>query len=293
MITDHHFQVSSGKELPDYEFVLYIDEAGDPGLKSIAPIDPNGASEWMTLGGVLMRKKYEREVVSWVKGVRKDINATQGPSLHFRDLSNTKKIAACDYISKLPIRAFCIASNKRNMKNHRNYAAERNHSKDYFYNWCLRLLLERVSGLVMTNSQKEFGQPKLIKVVLAERGGHSYTHTISYIEKLQLQAKANTTLLNRRQIEHECLDGRLLFTPSAKISAGAQLADVVSSAFYTAVRSTDKLSQFTEPAMRLKPIVAQENGKHRDFGLTLQPMAHIATLTNEQKEIFKYYGYSF
>ena len=52
-----------------YEYVLYIDEAGDDGLKRVRPLDPIGASEWLVISGVLDRvnneaatgsKKFER-----------------------------------------------------------------------------------------------------------------------------------------------------------------------------------------------------------------------------------------
>ena len=35
------------------------DEAGDDGLGSIKPDDPKGASEWLVIGGLLLRSKYE------------------------------------------------------------------------------------------------------------------------------------------------------------------------------------------------------------------------------------------
>jgi len=34
-------------------YVVYIDEAGDPGLTRVRPIDENGASDWIVLRAVL------------------------------------------------------------------------------------------------------------------------------------------------------------------------------------------------------------------------------------------------
>lgn len=75
-----------------YEYVLYIDEAGDDGLARVKPIDPNGASEWLVIGGFLTRSNYEPTAVEWVKDLRKKIDATQGPALHYRKLSPAKKM---------------------------------------------------------------------------------------------------------------------------------------------------------------------------------------------------------
>lgn len=97
----------------DYEFVAYIDEAGDPGLRAVAPIDPNGSSEWMTLGCVLIRKKYEKDVVRWVRDIRLAVRAVQGPALHYRRLSRAKRLMACKMLAQLPVRAIVLASNKK------------------------------------------------------------------------------------------------------------------------------------------------------------------------------------
>lgn len=278
-------------EEPDYEFVLFIDEAGDPGLKAVSPIDKNGASEWLTIGGVLFRKRYEQNVVDWVRDIRNRLNAKQGPALHFRNLSANKKIEACKLVAELPIRAICIASNKRNMKGHQNPRAAKVPSQEWFYNWCLRLLLERATAIVHRQSIKEFGLPKRMKIILAERGGHNYSQTAAYIYKIQQQARSDTTLLKRRQIEPDTLDWKLIIPLSSNSSAGAQLADVVSSAFYTAVRRSGTTAPFSSPAKELRPIMAAENGRVDDFGLVLQPLPSVAQLTSEQKEIFGFYGY--
>ena len=42
----------------EYGYIAFIDEAGDPGLNRVRPIDENGASEWLVLSAVVMRAKY-------------------------------------------------------------------------------------------------------------------------------------------------------------------------------------------------------------------------------------------
>lgn len=38
-----------------YGYIAYIDEAGDPGLNKVRPIDANGASEWLILSAVVIK----------------------------------------------------------------------------------------------------------------------------------------------------------------------------------------------------------------------------------------------
>ena len=58
-----------------YEYVLYIDEAGDDGLAKIKPVDPGGASEWLVIGGFLTRASHEPDVVEWVRDLRQSTRA--------------------------------------------------------------------------------------------------------------------------------------------------------------------------------------------------------------------------
>jgi hypothetical protein len=37
--------------IPEYHYVAYVDESGDPGLDTVKPIDPGGASEWLVVAG--------------------------------------------------------------------------------------------------------------------------------------------------------------------------------------------------------------------------------------------------
>ncbi len=287
----HHKGMVPRLIAPDADFVLYVDEAGDPGLKAIAPHDAKGASEWFVLGAVLLRAKYEPDTVSWVKAIRKDINAIQGDSLHFRSLSATKRLRACDLVSGLPVKAFAVASHKLNMKSYYNArAASRMSAPDWFYNWCLRLMLERVTAAVQASCERNGHPVRPIRIVLAERGGHAYGQMAVYLDHLRQQAKHGTSILKRRVIVPEAIDWRLIDRIQANRSAGAQLADVVASAFFSALRrpSTDAA---IEPARRLRPIMATENRRVDDFGLVLQPPAYEVEIDAIFKDIFRYYGH--
>src|SRR5688572_17097364 len=131
-----------------YEYIAYIDEAGDPGIDRVRPIDARGGTEWMTLGCVLIKKHRDPDVVQFVQRMLAELRIRQRKDLHFRHLSPEKKLHLCTEMARLPARFFVLASNKKNMRGHRNPRAAAKmgyiQSSQMFYNFCLRLLLERV-----------------------------------------------------------------------------------------------------------------------------------------------------
>jgi hypothetical protein len=92
----------------------------------------------------------------------------------------------------------------------------------------------------------------------------------------------------------EVLDWRLAEPVSHKLSAGAQLADVVASAFYQAADTLPPTKWNNEFAKVLMPIMAKENGSCMNYGVALQPTPPSkANLNDRQREIFEFYGYKF
>lgn len=274
-------------------FVLYVDEAGDPGLNRVRPLDENGSSEWFVLAGFLTRAHYEAEVVEWVKTIRQDIAVRQRADLHYRHLSPTKRRRACELVSKLPARSFVVASNRKNMRRYQNERAARAKSKQWFYNWCTRYLLERVSERCRLQSIKETGETAPLRVVFSERGGHDYDHTADYFERLRTHAKTGWTWLDKKTICPATIETKHFTTRQHKKVAGLQLADVVASAFYQAVDTHGPGRWSTEYAEILLPAMAKQNGVIADFGLALQPTPPWkAKLTEDQKAIFRMAGYA-
>lgn len=275
-----------------YEYVLYIDEAGDDGLKRVRPIDPDGASEWLCIGGVLIRQDNEDNVTEWVQGIRNRIGQTQGPVLHYRNLSDTKRLRACELLVEQSVVCFVVCSNKKNMRGHKNDRAARRGGKQYFYNYCVRLLMERVTDLCLRDSMKRYGEARNLRVLFSQRGGHSYGQTKAYWEVLRLQDAARTTFLNKRLMRFEVLRYALVdYVPHTQ-NAGLQMADIVASAFYQACDTNHGL-QYVEPATLLRPKMAREAGVVADVGVVLQPAPWKAQLTYDQQQVFEFYGYTF
>jgi Protein of unknown function (DUF3800) len=290
-------RMNSNAALPEPYYIAYIDEAGDPGLTKVRPFDLDGASEWLTLGAVVIRSRVEPQVVEWVRSIRSNIKDTQGPDLHFRTLSDHRKQRVCEMVSEMALRGFVVVSHKPNMKGWKNAAAEAVSigSRGWFYNWCIRLLLERVTDACATASIREYGEAKPIKVVFSQRGGVKYNWLRVYIELLIIQAKNGTTVLQKRTIRHETLHPKLVEVVPSKNSAGCQLADVITSAFHSAADARGRRWN-TIPAEKLASCMAQAAGIRANYSVALQPTPAWRAgrvLTADQKKIFECYGYDF
>jgi len=285
---------------PDYKYVAYIDEAGDPGLNRVRPIDPVGGTEWMVVGASLIRKENEANPPKWVGGMLHDIGIRQRPDLHFRDLSPTRQTRICSLMAALPAVYFVVASNKKNMRNYKNERAEaKSYSQQWFYNWLCRILIERITDFVLRDALRHHGRAENVKFEFSQRGGHRYSQTQAYHWLLKTQARTENMVLKRRIPKWEVMDYRLVHVYQHKERAGLQLADAVSSAFYTAIDNLDTGPCFYDPSKALKPRIAFEktefgDKKTDDYGVVLQPTpACDVDISEDQKHIFKYYGYYF
>jgi hypothetical protein len=284
--------MSDSYAVPNHEYVVYIDESGDPGLETVFPVDPDGASEWLCFSAIVIDRKREAETVSWLQEIRRQAKITQGPSLHFRLLTPDRKREVCQFFATKELRGFVVCCHKVNMRQHRNERAAKIPSKQWFYNWCSRLLLERVTDWVERHSVKTFGSPRHAKIIFSESGKHSYSQTRAYYFILRQQARSGSTYLQRRQIKPSVLDWRLVESKPHQQSAGLQIADSFVSAFYQAVDFNKARPWTTEYAELLKPRMARENGLIADYGVTLWPFwrKDRRVLLNEQKKIFRFYG---
>ena len=280
--------------VPSPYYIAFIDEAGDPGLNTVRPIDEVGGIEWLCLGAIVIRATYDAEAAEWVRSLQVTAGVRSQPDLHYRNLPDFRKRIICAELAKLPARAFVLTSNKKNMRRYRNPRAERVSSQQWFYNFCLRLLLERITHFCYAHAKSDRANGRFLKIMYSQRGGHSYGQTVAYHELLKNQAKAGALVLTKRRIFWEVLDWRLAEAVSHKLCAGAQLADVVASSFYQAVDTLPPTKWNNEFAKLLQPIVATDDGLHLNYGLALQPTPpYKAKLTDQQKEIFEFYGYKF
>jgi Protein of unknown function (DUF3800) len=282
---------SSDKE---YDYIAYVDEAGEPGLSKIRPIDDDGASEWLILSAVVMRTKWEADLPDWLMSVRTELGLDKRGPIHFRNLSPSRRLSVAEIVSGLPVRAFVICSNKKNMRRYRNPRAEKIPSQEWFYNWCVRLLLERVTAFCEQRRAIDYeGKPCKVKIEFSRRGGHRHRQTNAYTLYLRHQEQAGSLYLTKRQITTDLLSTDLMEHHPHWSRPGLQLADTVASAFYSAANTIGPGAWDVAPAKALSRIMAMENGKILDFGVALQPAPWKAKLTDNQQEIFAHFGYDF
>lgn len=279
----------------EYHYIAYVDEAGDPGLKRVKPLDQDGSSEWMVLSAVIMRAKWEPEIPNWLQELKKDIRVDVRGALHFRNLSPARRLAVAKSIAERPIRAISVCSNKKNMRGWRNVRAEKMPSQEWFYNWCLRLLLERVTGFCESRRRKDFGDgPCKIKIEFSRRGGHRYSQTRAYTLYLRHQEKGSKLFLNKRRIITDLLSTDLMEDHPHWSRPGLQFADTIASAFYSAANTIGPGAWDIEPAKALTKIMAKDGRSCTDFGVALQPTPPTkGRLTADQRKIFEHYGYDF
>ncbi len=273
-----------------YKYILYIDEAGDDGLARVHLIDEKGASEWLILSGYLVRAENEQSCRTWLDEISTDIQC-QSKVIHFRKLSPTKGLRAAQMLATHPARAFIVASNKKNMRGYKNERAEQAGGKQWFYNWLVRVLLERVTEFCLHDCENAPTASDKIKVLFSKRGGHSYGQTKAYLEWLRLQSNP---VLNKRQVDFRFISFQLIDYVPHYQDAGLQCSDIVASAAFRALNIENK-HRSIKAASELAPILARDptSKEIRDAGLVLQPTnPRVLSLTPEQAELFLHFGFS-
>jgi hypothetical protein len=79
-------------------YVVYVDEAGDDGIKTVAPIDPGGASEWFVLGAFVVPVHEDAFVQQWLTQALQRLNLHQRTDIHFAKLDERRKETICRYL---------------------------------------------------------------------------------------------------------------------------------------------------------------------------------------------------
>jgi hypothetical protein len=126
---------------------------------------------------LVIRTSSEPFVKGWGEGIIADLGIKQRNDLHYRTLSPARKTVAGQKLATLPLRGFAICSNKINMRSHRNKRAEKIPSQQWFYNWCIRLLLARVTAFSASRTHNDYGKIMPVKIEFSERGGIRYSQT--------------------------------------------------------------------------------------------------------------------
>lgn len=268
---------------------VYIDEAGDPGAKDgLRYLD--GRHEWLILGAAVVRTSREAETIDWVKDLRHVANARQAGTLHYNQVHRDRRLNVCQTLAEKPVRSLVFASHKSNLRAYFNPRLGKPIDGNRLYNWCFRLLLERITASAEIWQRQEIGRLEPLRLIIAERG-HDFEHFHAYIDKLRWQREHGTLFLKGPGLVLEHLDrGGWQIARMGEV-AGLQLADTVASSFYQAANSASPAFD-PAPAMALQPVVVG-NGEAANRGVTLWPLAHQAPIPTTARPIFEHYGYKF
>lgn len=285
----------------DHHYTLFIDEAGDDKVDRLKPDSPDGNSEWLCLGGYLIRAETENELEGRRDAILEAIQQKPGGVLHFRNLKhwNRGKVAQALASRTFAARGFVVCSCKQTMLNHHNAraSAASGSQRDYLYNFVSRLLLERVTAYVAQSAQRHGIEKPVLRIVMASRRGHHFGAFKAYVLKLINQAKAGTTYLDTRQIEADVLRYNLIERAPASQLAGLQLADVLVSAFFQSIERAsphhaDKVAKHLRPLMAERKVARGRKVIRAGAGVTFFPERQaVHLLTPEQSAFFEYFGY--
>jgi hypothetical protein len=286
---------------PDY--ILYVDDAGDDTTKALKPSHASGNSEWLCIGGYLVRSSAEDELESRREELVQSIGGVAGQALHFRNYKAPNRLKISKKLSTYSARAFVVCSYKQTMVGYRNKRAEAagtaNSEGQYLYNWVTCLLLECVTDFIRRDAlEKNLQDPKL-KIIMASHKGHHFGHFKAYVLQLIRQATAQSTFIKTNEIDPRILSYHSIDRCPASLLPGLQLADAVVSATFQSIEQSSPGFK-DSPAVFLKQLFAAKrhvSGGHlhrSNFGLTVFPQknSHLF-LNDDQKRFFKEFGYDF
>jgi hypothetical protein len=265
-------------------YIAYIDESGDDGLRHAA-----GSLEWFVLAAVVIRADREGEILKETRRIRSRLSRVIRPEIHFRFLREENKILVCNEIAGLNVRAFVVISNKKNMLGYYNPRASAIWSRNYFYCWMVRLLLERVTAFCENRSPKDFNAIRSVKIVFSHRGGFSYAQFRAYLHKLREQSRGSTLYLDRGDLKWSVVDLDEITSADHRAVEPLQLADCVAGAFYEAVtvksngRCNPAFAKLLQPRMWAPRSVTWKNGV-----MAVPFNLRDAELLSSQREIFDY-----
>jgi hypothetical protein len=168
-------------------------------------------------------------------------------------------------------------------------------SKNWFYCWMTRILLERVTHFVKADSEKRFGQIRRIKIIYSRAGGLSYPQMAAYYEWIRDKNRANNQFINHGDIVYETIHSHLLEVRDDISEPGLQLADGVASSFFKACDKYD--TGKCDPSFaklltnRMGACPDEKHGVISGYGVKLLPGMRNAKLNRDQEDIFIHFGY--
>lgn len=258
-------------------YIAYIDEAGDEGFGKLASGAVGGQSRWLVLGACIVSAENDVLMAGWKDAIVGRFPAKKSRDLHFRELKHDQKVVVCQEIAKLPV-GVCVTLSHKVTITGTKYE-ETFKKKGYLYNYLIRWLLERVTQACHKASPDGCS----LRVIFSRRGGTNYQSMIDY---LQLMRDGREVMRPVRSIVWDVLDIDSIAVENHSKWAGLQIADCVTSAFFSAVEPN--LYGNYEPAYGrlLREKLLKRNGIILDCGVTPVPSMQKCAADDRQYAFF-------
>lgn len=212
-------------------YTIYVDESGESGIKKIRTDDSQGASPYMTLGGVLVRDNDKVRLSKKLADILKRMGKKR---LHCQRLNHRQKVFFAREMAKEDIKCFGVISRKDTLG---HYKTKISNESDLYYNKCCQYLLERVGAFV-----KETEIPREQLTICFEDGGYNYKKLRNLLWACQDKPiHINTRLLRYIEVSN------IVAVPKSDEPL-LQMADLVAHSLF---KCTDKSeSQYNIPETR-------------------------------------------
>ena len=212
-----------------FDFIAYIDEAGDEGFGRLLLPDPGRQSRWFILGAAIVSGANDTKLPSWRDAILDRFPRKQKREIHFRDLKHEQKVVVAQELSNLPIKACLTFSNKITLCGTR--WAEIYKRPGHLYNYMTRWLLERVTAYCARETQ-DLDRPGRLKVVFSRRESTDYQSMMDY---MHLMRDGREVIRPVRSINWRVFDPADIAVENHSVRAGLQIADAFTSAYFNAV----------------------------------------------------------
>lgn len=249
------------------EYFIYIDEAGDEGFGKLKSESRGGQSQWLLLGAIIVAKENDRHLPKWRNEILERFPHQRRRDLHFNKLKHDQRVVACQNLSDKPFGACVVCSDKITIHDIRSAAYEKYKEKGHLYNYLVRLLLERVTNICAMKSRLT-GNSCKVHITFSKRGGTDYGVMRDY---LFLMRDGREKITPARSIKWDVLNPEDIRVEDHSKRAGLQLADVVTSATYSAFEPNTYGNTEDRYIRLLKQRYIRENRSIEHSGITLSP----------------------
>ncbi|MEM5777678.1 MAG: DUF3800 domain-containing protein [Candidatus Aenigmatarchaeota archaeon] len=240
------------------EYLAYIDESGDEGIKK--------GTKWFILTAVIVEKEKDLTTSKVIDEIKEKLNIPSHKPLHWKEIRNkhvSKKRYIIDRISKEDFVYTNVIMNTYDMNN------EKLQGKLLYYYSC-RYLLERISWYISDNNGT-------VDIVISNRSSisypelHKYLNTLSYDRYCQIKWPVLKDFKIFESIQRKML----------------QFADVCAGSLSEALEKDDYGYYDERFVITLKDKLYRRKGNLLSYGLKIFPNEFINKYLNEYEWINK------